>query len=390
MQHQGDIEEPVEKPIEKRHIGDALAVRLGARLRAVRLARGLTQSQLAGEHFSLSYISAVEHGRIRPSLAGLEWLATRLHISMLDLLGGSELPRAEAGDGVSQEQRLAGGRNVQEETEARVRAARILTLRGEGETAVELLVRAHPHTLSAREQALIQMYVAGAYIALGRGDEALRAARAAPPLADRIGDGELSERLLALQAEAYALLGLHRHAITLYRRCLDALAYRDGGDGGDGGDVAAEQPYRDPMEAARILYGIGTAHVSLGDTERAIHYLHQAIRLVSEGACPQRLGARYWRQSQDYAGVGELVWARAYAWRSLAAYEEAGAHRLVARAYTQLSQVLASSGQIDAALAQGRRAAEIAAGRQDAWCLAEAQRGLALLYLAEKRADDGP
>src|SRR5690349_22657956 len=184
MQHQGGSEEPV----EGRRFGDTLAVQLGERLRAVRLARGFTQSQLAGEHFSISYISAVERGRIRPSLAGLEWLAARLDISMIDLLDRSEMPHT--GMGVTQVQRLAGETSVHEEIEAHVREAQILTMRGDGETAVEMLLRARPKALSARERALIQVYVAGAYITLGRGDEALRAAREALPLTEHISDGE--------------------------------------------------------------------------------------------------------------------------------------------------------------------------------------------------------
>lgn len=381
MQYQGGTK----KPVEGRRFGDALAARLGERLKATRLARGLTQSQLAGEHFSLSYISAVEHGRIRPSLDGLEWLAARLDISMLDLLGRSEIPHTGMDEGVTQVQHLAGETSVHEEIEAHVREAQILTMRGDGETAVEMLLRARPKALSARERALIQVYVAGAYIALGRGDEALRAAREALPHTEHIGDGELTGRLCDVLAQAHALLGDHRHALALYQQCLSALACQDARDGRD---VAGKQLYRDPMEAAGILYGIGTEYASLGDTERAIAHLQQAVQLISEGARPQRLGALFWRQSQAYAGEGEPVRARAYAWRSLAAYEEAGMHRLVARAYTQLSQALVSSGQTDAALAQVRQASEIAAGQRDDWCLAEAQRGLALVYLAEKRADD--
>src|SRR5215831_18854781 len=43
-------------------------VRLGQRLRQARLARNLTQSEVAASQFSVSYISAVERGQIRPSL----------------------------------------------------------------------------------------------------------------------------------------------------------------------------------------------------------------------------------------------------------------------------------------------------------------------------------
>ncbi len=47
------------------------ATALGQRIRAARLERGLTQDQLAAGRFSKAYMSAVELGRIRPSVARL-------------------------------------------------------------------------------------------------------------------------------------------------------------------------------------------------------------------------------------------------------------------------------------------------------------------------------
>src|SRR5260370_29596690 len=59
---------------------------VGAKLRAARLARKFTQSQLAQPDFSVSYISAIERGQIHPSLRALEILAVRLGLSSSDLL----------------------------------------------------------------------------------------------------------------------------------------------------------------------------------------------------------------------------------------------------------------------------------------------------------------
>jgi len=59
---------------------------VGAKLRATRLTRKLTQSQLARPDFSVSYVSAIERGQIHPSLRALEIFAQRLGISSTDLL----------------------------------------------------------------------------------------------------------------------------------------------------------------------------------------------------------------------------------------------------------------------------------------------------------------
>jgi len=54
--------------------------RLGDRLRSLRLAAGLTQTELAGERFSKEYVSQIERGKTRPTPETIEWLAARLGV----------------------------------------------------------------------------------------------------------------------------------------------------------------------------------------------------------------------------------------------------------------------------------------------------------------------
>ena len=80
--------------------------RLGDRLRSLRLAAGLTQSQVAGERFSKEYISQIERGKTRPTNEAIAWLAARLDVDAAFLGGGvstdvrgrieAQLARAEA------------------------------------------------------------------------------------------------------------------------------------------------------------------------------------------------------------------------------------------------------------------------------------------------------
>ncbi len=55
-----------------------LAHAIGTRIRRARLAAGLTQQQLAGERYTKAYISALENGLAKPSMAALNFLAPRL------------------------------------------------------------------------------------------------------------------------------------------------------------------------------------------------------------------------------------------------------------------------------------------------------------------------
>ena len=63
---------------------------VGARIRSERLRAGLTQQQLAGDRYTKAYISALENGLVRPSVAALEYLAPRLGSSAGALLADNQ------------------------------------------------------------------------------------------------------------------------------------------------------------------------------------------------------------------------------------------------------------------------------------------------------------
>src|SRR4051794_28072603 len=58
----------------------ASGLRLGERLRQLRVAAGMTQSDLAGERFSKEYVSQIERGKTRPTRETIDWLAERLGV----------------------------------------------------------------------------------------------------------------------------------------------------------------------------------------------------------------------------------------------------------------------------------------------------------------------
>src|SRR4051794_8889197 len=73
--------------------------RIGERLRQLRVAAGLTQTDLAGDRFSKEYISQIERGKTRPTTETVEWLSLRLGIDSGFLATGvsaDERAKAEA------------------------------------------------------------------------------------------------------------------------------------------------------------------------------------------------------------------------------------------------------------------------------------------------------
>src|SRR3954453_11451766 len=63
-------------------------LRLGERLRQLRVAAGLTQTELAGDRFSKEYVSQIERGKTRPTAGTIEWLADRLGVDAGFLASG--------------------------------------------------------------------------------------------------------------------------------------------------------------------------------------------------------------------------------------------------------------------------------------------------------------
>src|ERR671919_282931 len=63
-------------------------LRLGERLRQLRVAAGMTQTDLAGDRFSKEYVSQIERGKTRPTRETIEWLAGRLSVDAGFLANG--------------------------------------------------------------------------------------------------------------------------------------------------------------------------------------------------------------------------------------------------------------------------------------------------------------
>src|SRR3954468_21391385 len=75
------------------------STQLGERVRQLRVAAGLKQTDGAGKRFSKEYISQIERGKTRPTEETVEWLAARLKVDAGYLANGVEtadLARAEA------------------------------------------------------------------------------------------------------------------------------------------------------------------------------------------------------------------------------------------------------------------------------------------------------
>src|SRR5919199_6332184 len=91
---------PKTTPIHQRALAAQSSLRLGERLRQLRVAAGMTQTELAGERFSKEYVSQIERGKTRPTPDTITWLAQRLAVDPGFLANGvsaDERGRVDAG-----------------------------------------------------------------------------------------------------------------------------------------------------------------------------------------------------------------------------------------------------------------------------------------------------
>src|SRR5256885_1005365 len=140
---------------------------VGARIRSLRTAKGLTQAQLAEPNYTKAYISMLESGRTRASMKALEHIAAALGVKPADLLGGHAAPAAPQ--------------------YALIEARRLLE-QNRGAEAIPLLEKLEDG-LTARDQLVRLRYLATAYNLIGQPKQAFpvieRAQRMAELLQDR-------------------------------------------------------------------------------------------------------------------------------------------------------------------------------------------------------------
>ena len=74
-----------------------VARRVGERIRQARTRAGMTQAQLSEGRYTSAYISALERGLAKPSMAALTFISGRLGVSVRDLVA-EEQPSASRRD----------------------------------------------------------------------------------------------------------------------------------------------------------------------------------------------------------------------------------------------------------------------------------------------------
>ena len=271
---------------------------VGARIRSLRLERGLSQAQVAEGMLSASYVSLVESGRRQPASSALGHIAERLGVDTGFLRDGID---AE----VRHRARLALGR------------AEAALSRGDVDDAYQQFTELDGSS-GLREEQRRQVRMGRATAAEARGDltEALRL-------------------LVELADEA-------RQAPSVYPWMDVAVAlcrcYREAGDldlaisiGEEAMHHAGELGLDATDEFVRLGCTVLAAYQERGDLARATLLAEDMIRLADDMGAPQTRGAAYWNASLVAESRGEIGQALVLVDRALAMFGESDDRRNLER-----------------------------------------------------------
>ncbi|HEX2765693.1 MAG TPA: helix-turn-helix transcriptional regulator [Candidatus Limnocylindria bacterium] len=321
-----------------------VARRVGERIRQARVRANLTQRQLAQGRYTAAYISALERGLAKPSMAALTFLSERLGVSIPDLVA-EERPAAGR---LEADLLLASGRYP----DALDRYDELLASAGDDR-------RNRAELLRGRAEALCR---------LDRGDEAIRPAAEAAELFDAMGapaDAAWARYWLAgahyltdNPAEAQGIL----HQLLAEERA--------------GLQVAPDFRFR-------LLTLLGNTEAWDGNPERALTYMEEARALLGDISIQQR-AAFLAGLALQYRRAGDLERSIRVAHESLALYRAAEAERDEASLENNLAITFLELGNTARASEHLQRARELAEAAGDARLLSEVAEAEARLALATR------
>jgi tetratricopeptide (TPR) repeat protein/DNA-binding XRE family transcriptional regulator len=296
------------------------APRLGERLRQLRVAAGLTQTDIAGDRFSKEYISQIERGKTRPTADTIEWLALRLGVDAGFLQSGvSADERAKAEAILARADVLLEEARYDESIEEYARALPAVL----GTGAVEL----HVHALKG--EAMAHAHNGEVKVALAMLGEARVLVER-----EEFSDIDRAEVLYRLGVCRYLLSSIST-AVGLFNEAL-ALGERSGF----------------PTDELRlnVFSWRARCYNRQRDFEAAREDVELALELAEAMHDARSLGAAYFQASVLAERDGHWVLARTYAEKAKAEYEELADRANVGRLLNNLGGLEFLLGKPDQAI----------------------------------------
>jgi tetratricopeptide (TPR) repeat protein len=273
----------------------------------------MSQQQLGGEEFSPSYVSAVERGKIRPSLKALYILADRLGEPVTRFLHDEQ--DSASADGPAR-LLIAAAIDVHQgraaDAVARLRGVAL------GEARPEHALQVH-------------MSLGQALLASHQPSDAVIALQEALHLADVAGDAALAACARLYLGKAFLMLHKPGQALDYHRRCLQSVL--------DG-------VIKDAGLALQVYSSLAEDLAALGRAQDAVAYRDAALALANSAATLPALAANLWDRSTEAAQQGRAEEAHTFAQRGLATYDALDAIAASAHAANAYAGALRAAGDL--------------------------------------------
>ena len=262
---------------------------IGARLKRLRLQRGLSQRDLSSPGVSYAYISRIEAGARTPSVKALRKLAQKLGVSVEYLETGRDMREVD-----DRELRLAD-------------AELELRLTDDSKSAEHKLDQILAEATAAGDlTSAIRARIALGLAAAQRGEHLVAAERLEVALAsDAVPSPHRRPDLYTTLGQSYAALGAPDRAVRLFEDCLERVreevsedrtiairyatflsyALTDAGDYERAAEVVRDAlalavDHTDPYTRVRLYWSLGRLRVIEGNSAEALEYIRNAIALL--------------------------------------------------------------------------------------------------------------
>jgi tetratricopeptide (TPR) repeat protein len=294
--------------------------RLGERVRSLRIAAGLTQSELAAGRCSKEYVSQIERGKTRPTAETIAWLAERLAVDPAYLAHGvSTEERTKLEAGLARAEALSEAHRYPEA----IGAFRELLPAIEATGAAALELRGSLGLAWAQQQS-------------GEVQDAMAHLQHARELAERpeFSDVERAEVLFHLGVCRYKLSSIGT-AVALFGEAL-ALA--------EGSGLPCD------LLRADILGWRSRCHRRHRDYVAAREDVERALELAQDLGDRRAIANTYFQASMIAQREGHYVLSRSYAQRARELYAELNDERNVGRLLLNLGGLTMLLGDEDKAV----------------------------------------
>jgi transcriptional regulator with XRE-family HTH domain len=296
---------------------------VGARIRSLRTAKGLTQAQVAEPQYTKAYISMLESGRTRASMKALEHIAGVLGVRPADLLGGAPTPATP---------------------QYTLLEARRLVEQGRGAEAIPML-EALEEGLTAPDQLVRLRYLAISYNAAGQPKQAFPLIERAQRMAELLDDTEEQIRVKAVLASAYARTYAYEESARILRECIEACE---------------TGVLNDPAFHFRRLVDLAIMQGNQRQAKQALATYERALELSDHFQDRPSVALLYAGMAKTYHDAGDVEAAIVYNQKSLQVFEELGLIDQVACALDNAAALYVEYGNVTRARECLARAAKLA------------------------------